>query len=255
VSRSTFARAALVAFCLTGCGGFLGLVGDDEDDDAPPSPPVDAAADGLANAEGGNQVVAGDAAPDVKFSASDASVDAPKDATVSAFACNGKAACERYVFVTSTATGGSFSNTLSANARCQQRADSAGSLSTLKGRSWRAWVSTSTKSALQNLEVDGTMPYRLVDNSIVATSRADLVDGDLLKSIDLDETGAERSGVDVWTATGSDGAYIAAGCNGFTAPTNDTSGKVGKTSETGAGWTNSSDRGCAAEARLYCFEF
>jgi hypothetical protein len=255
-----FTRPFVLAWCLAGCGGFLGLTGDD-DDDAPPEPGVDASADGIgSNGDGQTKIppTGADASKDINVG-TDTGIDAPKDAPADAdggkAACNGKILCARYVFVTSVAYAGNLMVGSAANDKCKLQADATGSRSELKGRLWRAWISTSATSAAQNLGVAGEERYQLVDGTIVANDFADLVDGTLDNPIDLDELGGLRSSSPVWTATGTDGAHIAPGCSGFTLAANSVAAKIGDTSATTASWTNSMDHGCGGDARLYCFEY
>ena len=115
---------------------------------------------------------------------------------------------------------------------------------------WTVWLSvgdTDAKVRIPDAE------YRLVDGTtIVATSKADLLDGELLSPINKDESGVVTN-VSVWTGTNSDGTRDGSTyCGNWTA-----SGAflatAGSSSSTTA-WTNSGQQACDTFRHLYCFE-
>lgn len=246
-----------LAMSVVGCGAILGISSDDDDD---PSGPATTSNDASSGGEGDTTIDLGiDAGSSGGVDAAkDATTDATKDADASdggatnPNACNGKPSCERLVFVTSATYPGNFGAT-TANDKCRAAAD-ASALPNVRGRLWRAWISTATKSASQNI-VMATVPYRRIDGEPIADDYLDLVDGSLAHAINQDESGnALTTSGSVWTATGANGAYIASGCNGFTSASQG-SAKVGNASALDGAWSDSGDFTCGMTARLYCFEY
>jgi hypothetical protein len=66
-----------------------------------------------------------------------------------------------------------------------------------------AWLSDADNDARDRI---ADAEYQLVDGTIVATSKADLLDSSLLAAINLDETGTTVSDItQSWTGTNADG--------------------------------------------------
>ncbi|GMU66363.1 MAG: hypothetical protein AMXMBFR36_26370 [Acidobacteriota bacterium] len=119
--------------------------------------------------------------------------------------------------------------------------------------SFVAWLSDSQTDARDRLTLAG-VPYRRLDHRVVATSKADLVDGTNLDSLHVDETG---SYVDdflvVATGTLADGTWEGSSCDDWTASpsTNVRSGYA--SSLNGGTWTAGVGSACITSKRLYCF--
>src|SRR5262245_22307046 len=166
----------------------------------------------------------------------------------------------RRIFVpSSTFKGGGLGGHVGADWKCQQHADAA-----LLGGVYKAWLSSTTKSPLTFMPHE-TVPYTLVDGTLVANDWDDLVDGEIHHAINLDETGAHHTappscmlGVAAWTNTWVDGRTM-------TGPGHDYScggwmnlsgyGALGNVEQWGTDWT---DDGCyipcTSQAALYCVE-
>lgn len=259
-------RALVLATCLAGCGTFLGLSGDDEVDDENTSPPadVDGSADGRGG-EGGNTVPGGgDSGIDSGTAKTDAAggTDAAADVKIDGTNADGSSdgpalPTFRYVFVTGNAYAGSFRvGGGNADVICKGRAEDFG-IAALKGRTWRAWISTMAENAATNIGGLGFLPYRLADGiTMVADNFTDLTDGNLDHAIDRTEANVEITASPVWTGSNSAGALVSGvNCNDWTSVAQGMNGKVGTTVSATSAWSDSTDLGCTQAARLYCFEF
>lgn len=187
-----------------------------------------------------------DAAPD--------SVDAPVDTSIVAVdaACEGEAACERIVFVTSTTFLGALMGLDGADALCQQIADRSGS--SVRGRKFLAWLSVVQMRAGDRL-VHGTKAYKRTDGHVVAANWNELTKGNLLEPIDRDEKGMQRSPVvPVWTGTLLGGGLHLPSCDDWTTGTAAASGTRGTTLAKDLTWTEGAEADCSMPAALYCFE-
>jgi hypothetical protein len=160
------------------------------------------------------------------------------------------------VFVTQTAHQGDLGGLDGADAICRQRAEATG----LPGTKWTAWLSDSTMSAMDRIS-DGE--YRLVNGTLVADNKNDLIDGSLKAAINMNEYGAVQSGI-VWTATTGEGISTGNTCNNWTDASSESGGcpagdpncgSVGSTSASSAEWTelNAAPFQCNAQYNLYCF--
>lgn len=113
-----------------------------------------------------------------------------------------------------------------------------------------AWLST--KDGLHATDrVTSAGPWTLPSGETVAETKAALVGGLLKHAIDRDEKGTPVTATKVWTGTGPDGRYLTNDCDAWT---NGNNGRVGKTDETGAGWTSFDVDDCGALRRIYCFQ-
>jgi hypothetical protein len=236
---------ALAALLACGACGSFGSASSDG--------PVDAAQSDGASLDG---LVADGSLAEVgpPEEAGDAGADAP---FVSAGPCGLKLDCERVVFVTSTTVAGNaVGGTAGADQRCTElalKATDAAAKAILQGRTFKAWLSTSTSAAKDRLQ-HGTKAYRLVDGTVIANDWNDLVDGTIAAPIGRTESGGlvPASLVSVWTGTFIGAEYSALACSDW-APDGG-QGTVGSASEATAHWTNRAGGPCAEPARLYCFE-
>lgn len=148
------------------------------------------------------------------------------------------------VFVTSGAFTGKFGGLAGGDAKCQGFANAA-----KLGGTWKAWLSTSTVDAKDRIP---DAEYRLVDlSTVVASSKADLLDGALAAKITMDELGAQR-GSYVWTGTNNGGTSTGGNCNGWNSLAQNIS--VGNNTNLSQ-WSDSTTIGaCGNSLRLYCFE-
>lgn len=162
--------------------------------------------------------------------------------------CPGALDCERYVFVTRAKPSGKMLG-MSADSICQQAADSS---SLLKGRHFRAWLSTDASPASARL-THGTKSYLLPDGTPVAENWDNLLMR-RLHAINVDESSTPVNGVPaVWSGTSNDGKAKSPGtdCTNWTVETG--MGDVGDLTST-AKWSYDANISCGSQARLYCFE-
>jgi hypothetical protein len=179
-------------------------------------------------------------------SSSDAAVDA--DAGVG---CQGAVSCARLVFVTSVEYPANLGGVAGADAKCQAHASK---VSALAGRTFLAWIATSTTSPSARF-THGTQPYFLVDGEMIASSWTDLTDGNLQNGIRADENGVQAIASGAWTGTNSaNGTYSGAACGDWTLVAPDMSGTRGNVGGIGAGWSSGGSDPCVAPHALYCFE-
>jgi len=175
----------------------------------------------------------------------DAGIDAGADSGVDAGVDAGVS--QRRVFVTDTIQSADFGGVSGADALCASQAAAAG----LEGQ-FKAWLSTIASPVADRL-THSSVPYVLVDGTLIANDWADLVDGSILSPIRLDASGLPHGG-DVWTGTLANGlAYTNGDCVGYTS----SSGGIGLCGDTGAtngGWTASATPECSLALRLYCVE-
>lgn len=155
---------------------------------------------------------------------------------------------ERRVFVTNTIQTGSMSGIAGADAICAMQAGAAG----LDGE-FKAWLST-LASPVSDRFVRSTVPYVLVDGTVIADDWNDLTNGDIQAPIDLDATGQVRGG-DVWTGTLPSGeSYEDGDCEEFESSANDIRSLCGSTQFSDTRWSAAQTPTCNARLRLFCIE-
>jgi hypothetical protein len=152
-----------------------------------------------------------------------------------------------------------------ADALCQQAANGASLTGTYK-----AWLSTGGVSAVSRL-THATVPYVLLDGTVVASNWSALTSGTLAHAIDRTEQNASVTGLaNVWTASTPAGNFVgsAAGlgdCQGWTQGQLSTGGRAtcGSTLGKDSTWSNyQNDYSCGGMSfggppsgyQLYCFE-
>jgi len=193
-----------------------------------------------------------DPKPDSGMDASvDSGVDASADASTDASTDSGtdSGVSQRRIFVTDTVQGANFGGISGADALCASQAAAA----SLQGE-FKAWLSTISSSVSDRL-TQSTVPYVLVDGTVIANDWSDLTDGSILAPINLDATGQPRRG-DVWTGTRADGLpYTGGDCVGFTSNSDaEGIGLCGSTGLTNARWTAAATPSCSLALYLYCIE-
>ncbi len=156
------------------------------------------------------------------------------------------------VFVTSMTYTGDLGGLSGADSKCQALADgvSGGAL----GGTWVAWLSTGSVNARDRIP---DAAYALVDGvTVVAMSKADLLDGSLLHAINMDENRATPDTFDSWVHTGTVANGTAKGmdCSGWVDDGGNT--WLGDFTQQGANWTDAPEGSpsCDTSAHLYCFE-
>ena len=157
----------------------------------------------------------------------------------------------KFVFVSSAEYDGDLRGLSGADSKCQGLAEAAG----LPG-TYKAWLSSNATSSPSTRFTRSTIPYVLVDGSVVATDWGDLTDNDINHYIDIDEFGLSHSTF-VWTNTTSAGLTTSSsiyrncirwGFNGIAAD-----GEMGH-NRTYSQWTRGDKFLCSNTAPIYCFE-
>ncbi len=134
------------------------------------------------------------------------------------------------------------------NTICQARATATGLADPL---SYRAWLSGSTNNAISQLALDG--PWSRLDGVLIAMSKADLTDGQLLAPPNIDDSGTYLGNIGVWTGTTSTGMASPNTCSDWSDGTSST-GVSGSTYRSNSWWTEfGGGSGCTAPFHLYCF--
>jgi trimeric autotransporter adhesin len=150
------------------------------------------------------------------------------------------------VFVTSTTHTGNLGGLVGADAICQARAQAGG----LSG-TFRAWLSTSTVSAVSRL---GTASgWTRVDGRAFAATRSDLTQRKILYTLSLDELGGNRADLQVRTGTDDSGVFGSGDCNAWTSNSSTISANTGFTSYGSGAWTTNGSDTCAVAQPIYCF--
>lgn len=125
------------------------------------------------------------------------------------------------------------------------------SLAALPGN-WIAWLSDDTTNARDRLI--GDRVWQLVDGTVIADSRSDLLDSNLDNPINLSEFGVARNTF-AWTGTTTFGQGASDNCGNWSGGSG-VYGICGRTLADNAEWTDYlRDSECNSIAlSLYCFE-
>ncbi|MFH0714034.1 MAG: DUF1554 domain-containing protein [Candidatus Micrarchaeota archaeon] len=163
--------------------------------------------------------------------------------------CNNAASCDDssyWMFITSQLFTGNLGGISGADTKCQQAAAASGR----NIIEYKALLSTSTMNAKDRLP-DGV--FKNSKGEVIATSKADLLDGTITNLIQWDEYGNQVSASYVWSGSYSSGMYWTPNCGDWTSVSG--SGKVGYSNEP-AIWLGLSQQLCGyPQGRLYCFRF
>jgi hypothetical protein len=120
--------------------------------------------------------------------------------------------------------------------------------------SWRSWTSDSVTSPSARF-TQPSIPYRLLDGTVVADGWAGLTSGLLSHEIDMDEKGNAATNVEVWTGTNLDGTSQGQSCVDWTMAVNGQTAYVGLTSALDDTWTTKYFQFCNfGYQHLYCFQ-
>jgi hypothetical protein len=224
---------------LVGCTAdtFTGVDGDAD-------PPGDAIASETSTDGGDADAVSLDALGETSNPEAEADTpDAPPDSPAPTI---------RRVFVTAKTMTPDFGGLSQADGICASEAASAS-----LGGNWKAWLSTSSTSAASRLE-HATVPYKLVDGTVIAMDWTHLTSGTLLHAIDLDQHKALNSTATVATGTDVSGNATTHTCADWTSKTSSYSDTAGETTlaATDSSWTSAFNYVCSGSAlvSLYCVE-
>ncbi len=137
------------------------------------------------------------------------------------------------------------------------------------GGTWLAWISDDQIDPPNVRFTQRPVPYWLLDETVIATSFDDLVDGTIEAPIEVTENGDSLFALNpgaaafpVWTATDPSGGATPEDCSDWTLAADEQSGRVGLVGDLAAlnlpdsAWTSAPIlRNCTADGvRLYCFE-
>jgi len=171
----------------------------------------------------------------------------------------------KLVFIGSELVDGNLGGVSGADSLCQDLASAAG-----HSGSFKAWISDDTSSPYARF-TRSTLPYELVDGTLIADDWSDLTDGAIDHAINIDEYGAGSISTFAYTFTMTDGraglfGSASSSCYGLDChcsnwSTTRTSGPpyegsaVAQSSATNGRWTDYSFvNACGGPYRIYCFE-
>lgn len=164
---------------------------------------------------------------------------------------------DRLVFVTSKGFQGDWAVS-GVDYWCNHLAAQAGLITDNQPR-FKPWASTSLGSPTDRLE-HSRGRYVMVNDLVFANSWDDIVAGNLLNTLNVDENSQTRD-YPVWTGTAPDGTAVdpdTVDCAGWTDDGLRNHGHYGFSFEIGPDWTLFQDKPnplvCVAEGSLYCFE-
>lgn len=151
-----------------------------------------------------------------------------------------------HAFVSSSVVSGALGGVAGADQKCNALAIAAG----LKG-TYRAWISVAGTNAADRIKSNG--PWYLVGGQLVATTKAELVGGNLKHGIDHDEKNVRAPAAEdrVWTGTAPDGTFNGPECGVWSGAGQ---ARVGEAEFNDARWTSSTVEVCGQVNRVYCFE-
>lgn len=170
----------------------------------------------------------------------------------------------RFVFVSSTSyQAGALGGLAGADAICQNLAAAAG----LPG-TYRAWLSDGEAAPATRMTKSFGAPYILPAGPlgaglVVASDWVDLVDGDLQRPIQVDETGTPvqvgaECGIDpvvAWTGTSATAGPADATCSGWKVSSSAGKGAAGLLNNADISWTEGCPSiSCANALHIYCVE-
>jgi hypothetical protein len=157
------------------------------------------------------------------------------------------------VFITSTTYSANLGGYAGADARCAAAASGANLTGT-----FYAWIADGATTPKTHF-TQSTIPYALVDGTIIANNFDGLTSGRIRHPIDMTETGAAAPAPTIagtcnaWTGLNAHGDTQYGDCSGWTS-TGSTGGS-GNSREKGGAWSSQCSGGiCGNVAALYCFE-
>ncbi|MBU1976277.1 MAG: right-handed parallel beta-helix repeat-containing protein [Nanoarchaeota archaeon] len=153
------------------------------------------------------------------------------------------------MFVSSSAVSGIFGGLRSADRTCMgsgYNVDPEGNYVAILSDS-----KTNAKDRLPNVV------YKTLDGKIVANSKADLFDGNILSPIELTSQGVSPLKEYVWTGSDEQGRLTGKNCADWTIKTDSKKATIGLIGETGPDWINKEDLGCGSGGgkHFYCVRY
>ncbi|MFO0677028.1 MAG: DUF1554 domain-containing protein [Polyangiaceae bacterium] len=155
----------------------------------------------------------------------------------------------RRAFTTSATYAGNLGGIFGADQKCQALATAANFRGTYK-----AWISDSVNAVAVRL-TRSPLPYVMQNGVSIANDWADIIDGSLRATFQVDETGATVPSNIPWTGTLGNGTASAANCSNWTSSANiGVQGGYGSSTVFTSGWTYTGDGFCNVVHRLYCLQ-
>jgi len=159
----------------------------------------------------------------------------------------------KVVFITEATYPATLGGYTGADTKCADAATAAH----LPG-TFLAWISDGSVTPASRF-AQSTIPYALVDGTLVANDWTGLTSGQLRHAIDLTETGGSPAApqvgglCNVWTGTSTAGEALNGDCSGWSSTS--ASGMAGNSAESGGAWSGQCSGGiCGFSAALFCFE-
>jgi hypothetical protein len=152
------------------------------------------------------------------------------------------------------AGSGGSTGLLGADAICRQRARFSGYPN---AQSFKAWMSTASGTVATRFTSNG--PWARPDGVLIAVSKPDVLDGQILAPISMTELGQYLSGAttsdNAWTGTNPDGTLNTTwNCSSFATSSSSIFGATGLHDYIDNNWSYGAGTSCNALRRLYCFE-
>ena len=114
---------------------------------------------------------------------------------------------------------------------------------------YKAWLSDATSDARDRFEYD--TPWVRLDGFEIVSSLADLTDGVLFTSNNINEIGGYMANTAAWTGTNADGTAHTDHCNSW--QSTEGNGREGRVNAVSGGWTSTSSPVCTSTfSRLHC---
>jgi len=161
----------------------------------------------------------------------------------------------RRVFLSSQVYTGNFGGFAAADTNCQNLAQAANLSGTFKA--WVVATSTALTPGMRFSSSSFELPYRLVDNTLIANNFEDLTDGILANLVNRSETGSLITTTTVaWTNVTIRGIGVTSAnhCTSWTSNSSALSGNYGNTATTSFRWTQDTSALCNTLRRLYCIQ-
>ena len=173
------------------------------------------------------------------------------DSNVGLETAGGSCVDARRVFTTSETHDGNLGGAGGADGTCQDVADATG-----LGGTWLAFIVDSGNALDRHSQA--TVPYIRLDGVRLADDWADLTDGSVAATPNLDEDG-QQVGSNAWTGLKQVGGGGAANCNDWSTAQfgclqGGPCGAAGETGQTDGHWQGWYVFHCSDEYRLYCIE-
>lgn len=232
--RDSILSVLVLTSALVGCSSFS---------DGTSAPPPDPVPDGSTPVDA--SVVPGEAGAD--------GGDPPGDGGPPECMSRGRACSDRYVFLTPGQLRGGFAALLGAGMTAQERADGHCQKEAnvyvkfpdLAGRTWKAWLCSSTSDAVDRLPA-GEARWIGPDGETVFATRASVAGGAPLRPI---------GDGPAWTGCQADGRRNGATrCAEWVSNADVDTAAAGDAASTSSSWANAGERSCGMQASIYCFE-